>query len=439
VRLSSAALGLVFVLALECPAGTAQEPLPPPVAAPTDDPSFAAFADFVEANYFREIPRQKLLADARDGMLAGLDPYSRYLPPAEWAWLRRSLAAEFGGVGVFLRIDEASQRPQIRRLLIGSAAGDAGIVSGDVILSIDGRSTEGMTLDDVTLALPGAVGSTVRVSVQRAGSAEIKDFALVRRIVKTPSVRAGRRDARGLWTEYLYDARDRIGYVRIAWLAQDTVELVDEAMRSLAGRRLRGLVLDLRDDAGGSFSAAVGVADLFLDSGRIISEAGRDGVEEVEEATPPGFVGFPMAVLVNQHTASAAEILASALQDNGRAVVFGERTFGKGLVQKLFPLGDGTEGIRLTVAAYRRASGRNVDRFTAPKGSDEWGVCPDPGFEVFVPPAPSDPWVETPDRGFLPTPLELATYGPADERDPVLEVAMQWLRSRLREGSAAKP
>ena len=436
--MARASVGACILLGVACAAGAQEPPPETPISATTDDRSFEDLVDLVEANYFRETPRRKLLESARDGMLTGLDPYSRYMPPAEWTWLHRGLAAEFGGVGVQIEIDAASKRPRILRLLPGAAA-DAGILPGDVILSIDGRSTEGMSLDDVVDALPGPSGSTVRVSIRRGEEpGRVSEYALVRRVVKTPSVRAGRRDARGLWNEYLYDARDRIGYVRIQWFADDTVTLVESAMKGLVGRRLRGLVLDLRDNEGGYFKAAVGVADLFLDSGRIVSEAGRDGVEEVREATPGGFFGFPMVVLVNARTMSAAEILASALQDNETAVVAGERTFGKGLVQKLFPLGSGNEGIRLTVAAYHRASGGNVDRFTAPKGHDEWGVCPDPGLEVLVEPSPYAPWADPNRGGLLPTPLELAMHGPPDERDPALEIALEWLRARIRERGASR-
>jgi carboxyl-terminal processing protease len=191
---------------------------------------------------------------------------------------------------------------------------------------------------------------------------------------------------------------------------------------------MQGLVLDLRDDGGGLMEAAVGAADLFLDSGRIVSAIGRDGLVEVHDATPGGFVDFPMAVPINQVTGSAAEILAAALQDNGRAMLIGERTFGKALVQELFPLGAGDRGVRLTVASLQRPSGENVDRFTAPKGSDIWGVCPDTGLDVFLSPSEYEAWSDaflSQGWSYLPSPLELATQGPVDERDVVLERAVE--------------
>jgi carboxyl-terminal processing protease len=410
----------------------AQQPAATPVG-PTDD-EFRALVDLVQKTYFREEPREKLLGSARDGMFRGLDPYSRYLTPDEWVYLKRGLAAEFGGIGIHYTLNDGAHRPRVLHLFPGSAAGDAGIVPGDLLFAIDDISTEGMSFDNLIYRLPGEVGSTVRLSVLHAGASHPVEYRVVRRRLKTPSVRPGRRDGRGVWSEFMYDARWRIGYVRIANLASDTVGLLEAALQSLTSRGMRGLLLDLRDDAGGLLSAAVGAADLFIDSGRIISEVGRDGVEEIHDATPGGYEGFPMVVLVNQATASAAEVLAAALQDSGRAKVIGERTFGKALVQELFPLGAGDRGIRLTVAEYRRPSGENIDRFTAPKGSDRWGVCPDTGLDVFLAPADYATWSDaflSQGWSYLPTPLELATQGPVDERDDVLQRAVELLRSEI--------
>jgi carboxyl-terminal processing protease len=437
-RLVLTVCGVLFASAT--PAQNSEPASKPASGAPaaTTDDSFRAFVDLVEARYLTKPSRQKLLASARDGLLADLDPYSRYLSPADWAFLHRGLEAEFGGIGVFL--DFYGKRPVIKRLLADSPAGDAGIAPGDTILAIDGQTTEGLSMDDVMLLLPGKAGSTVRLRVRPAASPDDRDVEIVRRVVRTPSVRGGRQDARGLWTDYLFDPRDRIGYVRIAWMARDVPERVEKALKELSAKAMRGLILDLRNNSGGLFRAAVETADLFLDSGLIVSTLGRDGPEEAEEATPGGYLDFPMAVLVDRGTASSAEILAAALQDNGRAVLFGERTFGKALVQELFPLGDGNEGVRLTIAAYHRPSGANIDRFLASKVSaTDWGVCPDTGNEVFVPVADyeaSARAAEFRDRQLLPTPLELATQGPADDRDPIMERALTWLRtSNARAGA----
>lgn len=421
----------------------APKPQPAPAPAATapgtnDDASFRALVDLIQSKYPTHPTRQQLLSSARDGMFKDLDPYSKYLPPADWAILHRSLDAEFGGLGVFL--DFYGKRPSIKRLLADSAAADAGLQPGDEILAVDGQSTDGMSMDDVMMLLPGKAGSTVRLKVQPSRGSDVRDVEIVRRVVKTPSVRGGRPDARGLYTEPLYDARDGIGYIRIAWMARDVPDRVEAALKDLSARGMRGLVLDLRSNSGGLLGAAVATADLFLDSGRIVSEVGGDGSVEVADATPGGWTDFPMAVLIDRGSASATEILASALQDNHRAVLFGERSFGKGLVQELFPLGP-DDGIRLTVAAYRRPSGQNIDKFTAPKGSWDWGVCPDPGREVLLSDADYEAWArnaEARDRQLLPTPIELATQGPPDDRDPVLEEALAWLRGRVRAEAAPR-
>jgi len=433
-----AASSLLFAASVRAQSAASAPPAPAVPAGATDDASFRALVDLVETKYPTRPTRQQLLASARDGLLADLDPYSKYLPPADWALLHRSLDAEFGGIGVFL--DFYGKRPTIKRLLADSAAADAGLGPGDTILAVDGKSTEGLGMDDVMLLLPGKAGSTVRLTVQPSGGMDARDVEIVRRVVKTPSVRGGRPDARGLWTDYLFDPRHGIGYVRIAWMARDVPDRVEAALKALSADGMRGLVLDLRSNAGGLLGAAVATADLFLDSGRIVTEVDRDGVEEVADATPGGYTDFPMAVLVDRGSASATEVLASALQDNGRAVLFGERTFGKALVQELFPLG-ADDGIRLTVAAYRRPSGENIDKFTAPKGSPDWGVCPDAGNDVFLSVAEYEAWAaaaQMRDRQFLPTPVELATQGPADDRDPVLEKALVWLRSRVGDRAAAQ-
>jgi carboxyl-terminal processing protease len=418
----------------------AQDPATAP-AGPSDD-EFRALVDLVQKTYFREPPREKLLASARDGMFRDLDPYSRYLPPDDWAFLKRSIAAEFGGIGIHYTMSDPTHRPRILHLFPDSAAGDAGLVPGDLMLEIDGVSTEGMSFEEIISRLPGEVGSTVRLSVLHSGASHPAEYRVVRRRLKTPSVRPGRRDARGVWSEFMYDPRWRIGYVRISSLASDTVGLLEAALQSLTARGMKGLLLDLRDDGGGLLSAAVGAADLFLDSGRIVSEVGRDGVLELNDATPGGFVDFPIVVLVNQMTASAAEMLAAALQDNGRAKLIGERTFGKALVQELFPLGAGDRGVRITISEYLRPSGENIDRFTAPKGSDRWGVCPDTGLDVFLAPPDYAAWSDaflSQGWSYLPTPLELATQGPVEERDDVLERALALLRSEIGKDSGGRP
>jgi carboxyl-terminal processing protease len=251
---------------------------PPPTPTGPSDEEFQAVIDLVQKTYFQKEPREKLLASARDGIFHDLDPYSRYLSPDDWGRLQRNLAAEWGGIGIHFGLPDGAHGLRILHLFSDSAAGDAGLLPGDEIIAFDGASTKDMGLEEILSRLPGKIGSTVRLSVLRPGAVAPTNYVLVRRRQKAPSVRPGRRDAQGIWSEYMYDTRWRIGYVRLATFAKDTVGLLERALESLTARGMRGLLLDLRDDSGGLEQAAIGAADLFLDSGRIVSEVGRDGL-----------------------------------------------------------------------------------------------------------------------------------------------------------------
>ncbi len=204
-----------------------------------------------------------------------------------------------------------------------------------------------------------------------------------------------RRKADDSW-DFLLDKDRKIGYIRVIHFFQDTPEDLKKALDELTEQGMKALILDLRDDPGGLLSAAVEVSDLFLDEGKIVTTRGRNTREMVYEAEKPGtFTGFPMVVLVNQHSASAAEIVSAALQDHKRAVVVGQRSFGKGSVQNILPLDDGDSKLKLTVATYWRPSGKNIHRFKDAKPSDEWGVSPNDGLEVKMSNEQYMSWFET--------------------------------------------
>jgi carboxyl-terminal processing protease len=180
----------------------------------------------------------------------------------------------------------------------------------------------------------------------------------------------------------MLDDPKKIGYVRLTQLGRRSPEEMQSALNDLKSRGLKALILDLRNNPGGALAEAVEVADLFVESGRIVTVKGRTG-EQVYDAKAEGtFSGFPMALLVNRNTASAAEIVAAGLQDQQRAVVVGERTFGQALVRTLIPLKGGAGTLKLPVATYYRPNGRNMNRFPDAKDSDDWGVRPDAGYEV---------------------------------------------------------
>jgi carboxyl-terminal processing protease len=343
---------------------------------------FVDAVEQVEANYVKPVSRKELLENALRGMLEDLDPHSAYFSEAEWGQFRKQIEGSFTGIGVSITIDPETRRLKVLAPLPGSPAYAAGILPGDTILEIDGKATEGLSHDKAVEAIQGRPGTQVTLSVLHPKIDKPVPLTLTRAIIELPSVLGDVRKPDDSW-DFLLDKDSKIGYVRITNFIQNTAADVKKALTELTAQGMRGLILDLRDDPGGLLSAAVEVSDLFLDEGKIVTTKGRNQRDKTYEAEEEGtFKGFPMAVLVNQHSASASEIVAAALQDHKRAVVVGQRSFGKGSVQNILPLDNGQSILKLTVATYWRPSGKNIHRFKDAKESDEWGVSPDPGMEV---------------------------------------------------------
>jgi len=348
--------------------------------------SFSEVADLVQRHYVGRVDRQALWAAGVRGMLSELgDPYSEYINPSEAAEFEEILNQEFGGIGIYVDVDQQSKRPVVISPIIGSPAYKAGVLAGDVISKIDGQPTRDMSYAEATARIRGKVGDVVHLTVERAGKAEPIDLPPIeRQLINTDSVLGDTRDARGHWN-FLLPGTPKIGYLRIVSFGERTASELKTAIEELRSQGMQGLVLDLRNDPGGLVPAAVGVCDLLVEKGKpIVSTRGRDGQVEREYAAGGGekFLEFPMAVLVNEHSASASEIVAACLQDNGRAKIVGQRSYGKGTVQNFLPL-SGHEGIlKLTTANYWRPSGQNIQRPAEAKDSDQWGVSPDAGFEV---------------------------------------------------------
>lgn len=336
--------------------------------------------DQVERNYVNQVDRRDLIESAIRGVLSKLDPYSSYIGPDELDRFRSSVESEFGGIGIQIAIEEGQL--QILSPMYGTPAYRAGLLAGDHIVEIDGKNTDGLTLDEVVERLKGDEGTSVTLTVVHAGKESKEKVAIKREKIRIETVLGDRRKADGTW-EYLLDGRQRIGYVRLTAFSRDTASQLQQVLTRLKGENLRGLIVDLRFDPGGLLNAAIEVSDLFVSEGRIVSTKGRSNPERTWDARKEGsFEGFPMVVLVNRFSASAAEIVAACLQDHKRAVVIGERTWGKGSVQNVIELEDGHSALKLTTASYRRPSGKNIHRFPDAKDSDEWGVIPDPGFEI---------------------------------------------------------
>lgn len=375
-------LGAIALTPARLPADTAS---PAPEAKADDDPYelymlLVDTMDQVERNYVKEIDRRKLIEAAIKGMIAELDPYSAYIDPEQMDRFRSTVDSQFGGIGIQITLENGQL--QVLSPLPGTPAYRAGLTAGDRILAIDGRSSEGVDLEEAVRRLKGEVGSKVKLKIAHAGQSEEVEVELAREMIHVDTVLGDRRTESDAW-DFLLDHDKGVGYIRLTAFGRDTARELADALKQLQAAGVKGLILDLRNNPGGLLSAAIDVADLFVAQGRIVSTSGRNSPERSWDARAEGtFEGFPMAVLVNRYSASASEIVAACLQDHGRAVVMGERTWGKGSVQNVIELEDGGSALKLTTAGYLRPSGKNIHRFPEAQESDEWGVQPDEGYAL---------------------------------------------------------
>jgi len=383
--------------------------------------AFAQALSTVETSYVDAVDEKKLLYDSARGMLHNLDPHSTFLPPTRYQHLRQDTEGEFGGVGVTLlpgELDDARPRvppyPTIDEVLEGSPAEVAGLQLDDAVTAIDNQPTAeiGHEIKEAgawETKLRGASGTRVTVSILRTGWKEPKPFVLIRAQVKQPSVKHKVLE-KGL------------GYLAITRFSEATSSDAAAALASLRQQgALDALVLDLRNDPGGLVDQSIMVADQFLDSGTIVSIRGRSSTENQTAHKGGLAVGVPVIVVVDQGTASAAEILAAALRDNGRAKLVGWPTYGKGTVQTFFDLEDGA-GLKLTTARYFTPKGNSLE---------SKGLIPDQKVEAFTP----DEIVAGGGSGSGAPPGNGATIIESGNDDPQLAAAVKLARQALRGGS----
>jgi carboxyl-terminal processing protease len=345
----------------------------------------------VRSQYVHELTperERKLVEDMLNGGLDRLDPHSGFISKRDYKQFTRQSKGKFGGVGITLGYDPVTlNQLTVISPMVGTPAFDAGILAGDVILKIDGKSTEGMRLGEAVDLITGEPGEKVILSV-RHESGETQDITIVRAEIKVPSVLGDlRRVGRPKEWDFLVDKTNKIGYVRLTGFTETSADELRDAINQLKKDGVRGLVLDLRDNPGGLLKSAKEISNLFLSDGRIVSTKGRNQEEEIYTADPhETLLGpdskVPMAVLINRYSASASEIVSACLQDHKRAIVVGERSYGKGSVQNIIQMEHGESALKLTTASYWRPSGKNIHRFPDSKESDEWGVKPNPGMEA---------------------------------------------------------
>jgi carboxyl-terminal processing protease len=310
--------------------------------------TFTQVYNIVEQNYAEPVnPDKAIYNGAIPGMLHVLDPHSNFFDPKSYSLLREEQRGKYYGVG--MTVGPRNNKVIVIAPFVGTPAYRAGIHPGDVIIAVDGKPTDNMSTAEVADMLKGPKGTAVRITVLREGSDKPLEFSIIRDEIPRYSV------------DLHFLIRPGIGYMHISGFQETTDHEVREALDEMGD--VKGLILDLRQNPGGLLSEGVGVADQFLQKGQVIvSHHGRSSPEKVYRASHGnGGKDYPIVVLVNRGTASAAEILAGAIQDHDRGLIAGETTFGKGLVQTVYPLSENT-GLALTTAKYYTPSGRLIQR-----------------------------------------------------------------------------
>ncbi|MEZ6191508.1 MAG: S41 family peptidase [Phycisphaerales bacterium] len=329
-------------------------------------------------SYVEEPDQLELIEAAVAGMVNSLeDPYTVFVPAKDVEQFSDRLTGSFSGIGA--EIDMLDGRPRIVTPLEDSPAWKAGILAGDVILKVDGESTQDQDQMEVIRRIKGEPGTNVVLTVRRESGEEL-DITVTRAHINVQTVRGARRKADQSY-DFMLDHVNKIGYVRLSQFTEPTVEELRSALEQLNEQGCKGLILDLRFDPGGLLDTAVAVSDMFLPAGkRIVSTKGRSWAEQVFDSTDDTIMpDTPLVVLANEGSASASEVVTGALSDNKRALFVGTRTFGKGSVQQVHALDSGLGALKLTGAYYYLPSGRNIHR---KPDAEVWGVDPDEGAYV---------------------------------------------------------
>ena len=311
---------------------------------------FGQAFSIVRTDYIDEPDDKLLIENALNGMISSLDPHSSYFDPKSFADMQVRTEGQYGGVGIVISVEGSAIK--VVAPIDDTPGAKAGIKSGDIILAVDGKGLQGMSLDQVQLLLRGKPGSRVTLTLMRGGDNKSFDVKLERAAIEVEAVKSHREGD--------------VGYIRIPAFNEHTdtgLEAAVKALKKQIGASLKGYVIDLRDDGGGVLDQAIAVSDDFLNSGEIVSTRGRLPSDTQRYDARPGDItdGKPVVVLINRGTASASEIVAGALQDHKRARIVGMTSFGKGSVQTIIPINGGEDGaLHLTTARYYTPSGRSI-------------------------------------------------------------------------------
>jgi carboxyl-terminal processing protease len=321
--------------------------------------------NLIRDNYVQDIDVKSLVYGAAAGMVKTLDPFSQFLEPDAHKEMKTETEGEFGGLGI--RIAIRDNILTVITPLPGTPAYRQGVLPDDRIIKIDGESTQDITIEQAVKKLRGAPGSKVVLTIAREGEKELKDFTLTRELIKIESIRSKMLD-------------NTIGYVRLTEFTQRSATDFDEALKALKAKGMTSFVVDLRNNPGGLLNVAVDVCRLFVGENKLIvyTEGRRQPKQEFRADAVAPYATIPMVILVNHGSASGSEIFAGCMQDYHRAVILGAETFGKGSVQSVIPLADGS-GLRLTTAKYYTPSGRTFHR---DEKTGKGGITPDIAIDV---------------------------------------------------------
>jgi carboxyl-terminal processing protease len=312
---------------------------------------FADVYERVRADYVEKPDDNKLVASAINGMLAGLDPHSSYMDPGSLRDLQVQTRGEFGGLGIEVTMEDGLVK--VVAPIDETPAAKAGVMANDIITKLDDEQVHGLTLNQAVEKMRGPVNTKIKLTIMRKGQDKPIDVSIVRDVIRVKSVRS-------------HNEGDDVGYIRITQFNEQTTEGLKKAISDLTSQlgsdKIKGFVIDLRNNPGGLLDQAISVSDAFLDKGEIVSTRGRNAEETQRFNAHAGDLtkGKPLIVLINGGSASASEIVAGALQDDKRATLVGTRSFGKGSVQTIIPMGADKGALRLTTARYFTPSGRSI-------------------------------------------------------------------------------
>src|SRR5438128_2097735 len=305
----------------------------------------------VRADYVEKPDDSKLVEQAINGMLNGLDPHSSYMDPKSFRDMQVQTRGEFGGLGIEVTMEDGLVK--VVSPIDDTPAAKAGVMANDIITQLDGEQVQGLTLNQAVEKMRGPVNSKIKLTIMRKGQDKPIEVSITRDIIRVRSVRSRMEG-------------EDVGFIRISQFNEQTSEGLKKAITDITTQvgkdKLKGYVLDLRNNPGGLLDQAISVSDAFLERGEIVSTRGRNAEETQRYSARPGDLtnGKPVIVLINGGSASASEIVAGALQDHKRATILGTRSFGKGSVQTIIPLGNNNGALRLTTARYYTPSGKSI-------------------------------------------------------------------------------